>query len=183
MKIFPFAVACGVSLLVSQTSFAKVCAIDVDAIEVGGIRLGQSDTSFFAQHPTAKAVVMPIDNHQIELSDSVDDSLKSYGVTGVGHIGHNPVTQRISSFSLSFLDGGLATYETDLGVFKKRILEKFNLPKTGWKKTNYKTYEYRCDDYIANIVQDHGAEHTAIGPTVMVFSRYMDDWKKWKNTE
>lgn len=165
---------------VCQVGYPKTCAIDVNRIEVANVRIGQSDSDFLAQHPTAKRVVMPIDNYQIELADNTDEKLRRYGVTGVGHIGYQPKLHRISSFSLSFLEGGLATYDTNLSVFKNRILRKFNLPKNGWKKVSDTTYRYQCQDYVAEITQDYGAAHTAVGPTVMVFSRYMDDWKDWQ---
>lgn len=79
----------------------------------------------------------------------------------------------IISYSLSFLDGPLATYETDLDVFKSRVLKRFQVAQNGWKQAENK-YVYQCDDYRIEIYQDHGVEHTAIGPTVMVFSKKSD---------
>ena len=64
----------------------------------------------------------------------------------------------------------MASYETDLDLFKSRILKNFKVPQKGWVQKNNK-YIYQCDDYRIEIHQDYGATHTAIGPTVMVFGK------------
>jgi len=45
--------------------------------------------------------------------------------------------------------------------------------QNGWKQAENK-YVYQCADYRIEIYQDHGVGHTAIGPTVMVFSKKSD---------
>ena len=103
----------------------------------------------------------------------MDTQIKEAGVSWVQHIRYDPHSKMIVSYSLSFLDGPLATYETDLDVFKSRVLKRFQLAQNGWKQAENK-YVYQCADYRIEIYQDHGVGHTAIGPTVMVFSKKSD---------
>ena len=85
----------------------------------------------------------------------------------VQHIRLIRISKMIISYSLSFLDGPLATYETDLDVLKL-ILKKLSGGAKRLNKTTENKYVYQCDDYRIEIYQDHGVGHTAIGPTVMM---------------
>lgn len=153
------------------------CAVPLPALEIAGLQPGMSEAQLLQQHPSARQVVLPINNVQYELNtaDGLDDIFRQYGVTRLGHLGYNPRLDRLSSFSLGFVDGPVANYETELEVFKSRILRRFNVPQSGWKLTGNR-YVYRCADYELSIVQDHGAEHTAVGPIVTLFTRYSPLW-------
>ncbi len=61
---------------------------------------------------------------------------KKTGVTWIDHIAYDLDSEVITSFSLSFLDGPMASYETDLDLFKSRILKILRCPKkAGCKRT------------------------------------------------
>ncbi|TCB67802.1 hypothetical protein [Acinetobacter sp. ANC 4178] len=153
--------------------WAKPCEIPIQTMNVAGLKVGQSISAFQKLHPTAKPVVLGGNNYQLEFADGTDDQIKKTGVSWVQHIRYDPDTKMITSFSLSFLDGPIASYATDLELFKSRILKKFKVAQKGWVQEKNK-YTYQCDDYRIEIHQDYGAEHTAIGPTVMVLSQKSD---------
>lgn len=156
--------------LFSSIACAKPCEIPVQTMNVAGLRVGQSIHEFQKLHPTVKRVVLGGNSYHLEFADGVDPQIKKTGVSWVDHIAYDRDTEVITSFSLSFLDGPMASYETDLDLFKSRIIKKFKVPQKGWVQKNNK-YIYQCDDYRIEIHQDYGAAHTAIGPTVMVFSK------------
>ncbi len=164
------------TLSVLQSVWAKPCALPMQQIEVAGIRLAQPISEFQKQHPTASVEVLGDDHERFEFKNGVDELVKKAGVTSFGHIAFDDKKQIISSFSASFLDGPLATYETDLERFKQNILKHSNVPKVGWKAKD-NAYLYSCQDYVINIIQDHGAVKSAVGPIVMVFSKYSDIWE------
>lgn len=157
------------------------CAVPLSALRIGTIVLGQSEKEFLVAHPQAVSRVLPINNVQFEFKtpDGMDDPIRASGVTAIGHIGYNPKVKKIASFSLSFLDSTFGDYTTDLELFKQRIVTAFGLPNAtrDWHLIDNR-YRYRCRDYIIDIVQDYGAEHTAVGPTVMAFSRYSSSWNE-----
>lgn len=164
------------TLSILQAVWAKPCALPMQQIEVASIRLAQPISEFKKQHPTASVEVLGDDHERFEFKNGVDDLAKKAGVTYFGHIAFDSKKQIIISFSASFLDGPLATYETDLERFKQNILKHSNLPKVGWKAQD-NAYVYRCQDYVIHIIQDHGAVKSAVGPIVMVFSKYSDIWE------
>ena len=159
--------------LFCSISWAKSCEVPVGTMNVAGLKIGQHIREFQQHHPTAKTVILGGDNYQFEFAQGVDTQIKKAGVSWVQHIRYDPHSKMIISYSLSFLDGPLATYETDLDVFKSRVLKRFQVAQNGWKQAENK-YVYQCDDYRIEIYQDHGVGHTAIGPTVMVFSKKSD---------
>lgn len=163
-------------LSILHSVWAKPCALPMQQIEVAGIRLAQPVSEFQKQHPTASVEVLVDDHERFEFKDGVDDLAKKAGATYFGHIAFDDKKQIITSFSASFLDGPLATYDTDLAQFKQNILKHSNVPQVGWKAQN-NGYLYSCQDYVINIIQDHGAVKSAVGPTVMVFSKYSHIWK------
>ena len=155
------------------------CAVPLSSLRIGTIVLGQNEKEFLAAHPQAVMRVLPVNNVQFEFNtpDGMDDPIRASGVTSIGHIGYNPKAKKIASYSLSFLDSTFASYTTDLEVFKQKIVTAFSLPN-GTQDWHLKgnRYQYRCRDYLIDIVQDYGAEHTATGPVVMAFSRYSEFW-------
>ncbi|EOQ61932.1 hypothetical protein F935_02704 [Acinetobacter calcoaceticus ANC 3811] len=170
MKSTPLCLGFTFCILFSSIACAKPCEIPVQTMNVAGLRVGQNIREFQKLHPTVKQVVLGGNNYQLEFADGVDPQIKKAGVSWVNHIAYDLDTEVINSFSLSFLDGPMASYETDLDLFKNRILNTFKVPQKGWVQKNNK-YIYQCDDYRIEIHQDYGAAHTAIGPTVMVFSK------------
>ena len=170
MKISSLCLGLGIFALCSSMAWSKPCEIPVQRMNVAGLKVGQSIGEFQKQHPTVKSVVLGGNNYQLEFSNGVDSRLKQAGVSWVQHIRYDPHSKMITSYSLSFLDGPMASYETDLNLFKTRILKKFKVAQKGWIKQQNK-YIYQCHDYRIEIYQDHGIGHTAIGPTVMVFSK------------
>lgn len=170
MKSTPLCLGFTIFALFGSTAWAKPCEIPVQSMNVAGLKVGQSIREFQKFHPTAKSVVLGGNNYQLEFIDGTDAQIKKTGVSSVQHIRYDPDTKVITSFSLSFLDGPMASYETDLDLFKSRILKKFKVAQKGWVQEKNK-YTYQCDDYRIEIHQDYGAEHTAIGPTVMVFGQ------------
>lgn len=165
----------GFAILVLSGSivWAKPCEIPVQTMNVAGLKVGQSISEFQKLHPTVKPVVLGGNNYQLAFADGADLQIKKAGVSWVQHIRYDPDTEVITSFSLSFLDGPMASYEANLDLFKSRILKKFKVAQKGWVQKKNK-YIYQCDDYRIEIHQDYGAEHTAIGPTVMVLSQKSD---------
>ncbi|MDQ9036135.1 hypothetical protein RFH07_05810 [Acinetobacter seifertii] len=156
--------------LFNSIAYAKTCEIPIQTMNVAGLKVGQNIREFQKLHPTVKPVVLGGDSYHLEFADGVDAQIKKTGVTWIDHIAYDLDSEVITSFSLSFLDGPMASYETDLDLFKSRILKNFKVPQKGWVQKNNK-YIYQCDDYRIEIHQDYGAAHTAIGPTVMVFGK------------
>ena len=172
MKIAIFTI---IVLIFNHQAVAQVCEIPMNKIQVAGIYLAQDIEQFKKNYPAVKEVVLPIQNHQLEFDGEIDQKIRNNGVTWISHIGYNPKRKKVESFSLRFLDGTLASYQTDLDVFKTRVMKHANLPKKGWKQQENR-YKYQCNDYVVEIIQDHGAVHTAVGPTVIVFSKYSSVW-------
>ncbi|MFW2068222.1 hypothetical protein ACG9ZB_17465, partial [Acinetobacter johnsonii] len=85
----------------------------------------------------------------------VDTQIKKAGVSWIQHIRYDPHSKMIISYRLSFLDGPLATYETDLDVFKSRVLKRFEVAQNGWKRAENK-YVYQCADYRIECHQEQG---------------------------
>ena len=170
MKSTPLCLGFTIFALFGSTAWAKPCEIPVQSMNVAGLKVGQSIREFQKLHPTAKSVVLGGNNYRLEFTDGTDAQIKKTGVTWIDHIAYDLDSEVITSFSLSFLDSPMASYETDLDLFKSRILKNFKVPQKGWVQKNNK-YIYQCDDYRIEIHQDYGAAHTAIGPTVMVFGK------------
>ncbi|MDO7214857.1 hypothetical protein Q5M47_05470 [Acinetobacter nosocomialis] len=170
MKSSHLCLGFAVCALFSSIAYAKTCEIPVQTMNVAGLKVGQNIREFQKLHPTVKPVVLGGDSYHLEFADGVDAQIKKTGVTWIDHIAYDLDSEVITSFSLSFLDGPMASYETDLDLFKSRILKNFKVPQKGWVQKNNK-YIYQCDDYRIEIHQDYGAAHTAIGPTVMVFGK------------
>lgn len=170
MKSSHLCLGVAICALFNSIAYANTCEIPVQTMNVAGLKVGQNISEFQKLHPTVKPVVLGGDSYHLEFADGVDAQIKKTGVTWIDHIAYDLDSEVITSFSLSFLDGPMASYETDLDLFKSRILKNFKVPQKGWVQKNNK-YIYQCDDYRIEIHQDYGAAHTAIGPTVMVFGK------------
>lgn len=153
--------------LSSSMLWAKDCEVPISQMNVAGLKIGQPIHEFQQRHPSAKMVMIGKNNYQFEFAQGPDNAMKKAGVSWVQHIRYDPQVKKIISYSLSFSDGPVADYDTDLDVFKQRILRKFKVAQNGWKSGENK-YSYQCNDYRIEIYQDHGVGYTALGPTVMV---------------
>lgn len=165
--------------VLSSAAWSQACELPAAQIKVASVGLQQSFAQFKLTHPTAEKTAFGRDAVHIQFknnrgySDSTDAILEQQGVTSAMHIAVNPKTDRIMSYALNFTDGPLADFDTPLDTFKQRLQQKFTLPQQGWKKQD-NSYVYRCDDYVIDIQQDHGAERQAMGASILVVGKDSD---------
>ena len=165
--------------VLSSTAWSQSCELPAAQIKVASVGLQQPFAQFKLTHPTAEKAAFGSDAVHIQFkngksyADSHDSVLQQQGVTSAMHIAINPKTDRIVSYALNFTDGPLADFDTPLDTFKQRLQQKFTLPKQGWKKQD-NSYVYRCDDYVIDIEQDHGADRQALGASILVVGKDSD---------
>lgn len=145
---------------------------------IDGLFIGMSADEFLRRHPTAENLPNFAGNRNPRLS-RLDFPMRNGEVLGqlksTNSIGHIATLDGIVySYSISFLDAG-ADYDTPLNAFKNMLVTRYQLPEKGWRKLRGKSLRLQCGDIELEVYQDHGAEHTAIGP--VLFARNLRLYK------
>jgi len=117
MKSSHLCLGVAICALFNSIAYANTCEIPVQTMNVAGLKVGQNIREFQKLHPTVKPVVLGGDSYHLKFADGVDAQIKKTGVTWIDHIAYDLDSEVITSFSLSFLDGPMASYETDLDLF------------------------------------------------------------------
>ena len=165
-----------ITVFSSGLSWSQSCALPIEKINVASIGLHSSFDTLKQNFPTAFKKDMHDGSSAIAFknaqgySDNTLPSLEKQGVLSVMHLSMSNKNNRVVSYALNFSEGSMANLETPLDTFKQRLLSKFSLPQTGWKKQG-SNYNYRCDDYRIQISQDHGVGRSSMGPTLMMAAK------------
>ena len=157
-------------LLLSINCNAKpVCDLS-NVPNIDGLHIGMTANDFLSVHPTAVNEPMPGDKppRQSRLDFPMRNGESLGHLKDTGGIGHIATLDGVVySYAISFLDAG-ADYDTSLDDFKNMLIDRYRLQREGWNKAGSSSIKLQCGNIRVEVFQDHGAAHTAIGPTLFV---------------
>ena len=159
-----------ICLFSGVTQFAQAACDLSNLPNIDGLRIGMTADEFLSMHPTAE--ISPLAGDKTRRQSRLDFPMRNGEVLGVlrdtGGVDHIATLDGVVySYAISFLDAG-ADYETPLNEFKDMLVKRYRLPTQGWLKASAHSVKLYCAPIRIEVFQDHGAQHTAIGPTLFV---------------
>lgn len=166
-----FIVLAAVAVAASAQAAPQECAVPVGNIKTESLTLGESKTALLQRLPDLRTA----DEPQNRYFFSPDITKLHFGprvafVTWISYDQHGHIDGW--RFAIGDQAAGAIDFNTSPALLKTELVQRYDLPKTGWKKritaTEVTEYIYRCRDYSITISQDYGTVRQGSGAAFTV---------------